>query len=404
MRIFLSYSSKDRALAEPVYLALRAQHQAVFFDRSALPAGEEYDGRIREAIEDSDLFIFLVSPDSLHERSYTLTELAIAQKTWDSPAGRVLPVMLRRTELTDLPAYLRAVTVLEPEGNVAAAVADAVHRVAAARRWLRAKYLGGAVAAIAALAVGVHFFAPDLLGHLLRQERSEITGKDGAKALLVPGGKFVMGDDEWSPRREVYVDAFYMDKYEVSVALYDKFLRATGAHARPEYWSDVDLKAIDNLPVVGVSWSEAQAYCRWAGQRLPTEAEWEKAARGTDGRTYPWGQGEPTAALANFGNDASKPLPEGLAPVDSREAGKSPYGISNLAGNVAEWVADWYEDGFKKDDLYNPKGPDSGKGRVLRGGGWTDLPEALQTAKRYFVSPEDRAEDRGFRCVQEAPK
>src|SRR2546428_10467235 len=134
MRVFLSYSSKDRQLVEPIHLALRAQGHTVFFDRADLPPGEEYDERIRRAIEKCQLFVFMVSRDSLQAGSYTLTELSIAEKTWEHPGGRLLPVLLRPIGLDQIPAYLKAVTLLEPEGNVAAGVADAVHRIAVARR------------------------------------------------------------------------------------------------------------------------------------------------------------------------------------------------------------------------------------------------------------------------------
>ena len=133
MRVFLSYSAEDRKLVEPIYLALRAQRHSVFFDRGDLPPGEEFDVRIRRAIEKSQLFIFMLSPNSLDAGSYTLTELGIAQKTWEHPAGRLLPVVLRPIGFDQVPAYLKAITFLEPEGNMAAGVTDAVHRIALAR-------------------------------------------------------------------------------------------------------------------------------------------------------------------------------------------------------------------------------------------------------------------------------
>ncbi len=404
MKIFLSYSSKDRALAEQIHLALRAQGHNVFFDRSDLPAGEEYDVRIRQAIEDAGLFLFLVSPDSLSDGAYTLTELAIAQKTWEHPGGRVLPVMLRQTDITRLPPYLRAVTVLEPTGNLPAAVADAVHRIAAGRRLrIRNNVLAG-VGVIIAGAASAYLLAPDWFSSLSGQPASEIIGKDGAPALLVAAGKFVMGDDETSPKREVYVDAFYMDKYEISIARYAKFLEATGSRQTPEYWNELDLGSHGDLPVIGVNWHEALAYCRWAGKRLPTEAEWEKAARGNDGRTYPWGENAPTASLANFGKESGNPFAGGLTSITSHEDGKSPYGIFNLAGNVEEWVADWYAEGYRTGAVWNPTGADSGKDKVIRGGAWYGRLDALETARRFYVNPADRSDDRGFRCAQETPK
>src|SRR5512134_80113 len=211
MRIFLSYASEDRSLVEPIALALRAQKHKVFVDRDSLPPGEEYDIRIRKAIEESHLFIFFVSPESLDAGSYTLTELGIAQKTWAHPGGRVMPVVLRRVALEQVPPYLAAVTLFEPVGNLPATVADEVHRRVRARGWRIAKTWAAGIAVCALLGASVAWFVN-------REPARETIGKDGAHAVLVPAGNFQMGDDEEAPRREVYVDAFNMDKREVTVA------------------------------------------------------------------------------------------------------------------------------------------------------------------------------------------
>ncbi|HSD60679.1 MAG TPA: SUMF1/EgtB/PvdO family nonheme iron enzyme, partial [Burkholderiales bacterium] len=309
MRIFLSYASEDRSLVEPVALALRAQRHKVFVDRDSLPPGEEYDIRIRKAIEESQLFIFFVSPESLDAGSYTLTELDIAQKTWAHPAGRVLPVVLRRVGMEELPPYLAAVTLFEPAGNLSATVADEVHRRARARGWRIAKACAAGIAAWALVGAGVAWFVN-------REPAKGTIGKgDGAPTVLVPAGNFQMGDDEESPRRDVYVDAFNMDRQEVTVARFARFMLATGSLNPPEAWPEADPAGGGDLPVIGVDWNDAEAYCRWAGKRLPTEAEWEKAARGTDGRLYPWGSEAPTAARANFGKPAGSPYKGGLAPA-----------------------------------------------------------------------------------------
>ena len=139
MRVFLSYASEDRNQAEAIYLSLRGQGHTVFFDRTDLPPGEEYDARIRRAIERSQLLVFLVSPYSLDAGSYTLTELDIAHKTWEHPTGKVLPAVVRPTPLDLIPPYLKSVTLLETEGNLAATVADAVHRIALERRRAKLK-------------------------------------------------------------------------------------------------------------------------------------------------------------------------------------------------------------------------------------------------------------------------
>jgi formylglycine-generating enzyme required for sulfatase activity len=160
--------------------------------------------------------------------------------------------------------------------------------------------------------------------------------------MMVPAGIFTMGDDEESPLREIFVDAFYLDKYEVTTARYAKFLQATGSVNAPDGWEDVSQDRGGDLPVIGVDWHDADAYCRWAGKRLPTDAEWEKAARGTDRRTYPWGNEQPTAARARFGQALTGPYKGGLAAVGSHAAGESSCGVDDLAGNVSEWVADWF--------------------------------------------------------------
>ena len=408
MKIFLSYSSKDRGSAEPIFLALRAQNHAVFYDRSDLPPGEEYDSRIREAIEKSNLFIYLLSPDSISDGSYALAELAIAQKTWDHPGGRVLPVMIRNVELSRVPAYLKAVTILEPEGNIPAAVGDAVHRINVRRRRLTGVYVAVSIVVAISLAIGSYTYFKNKVGPSANgaptQPAHEITGNDGTSALLISGGKFVMGDDEVLPRHEVYLKDFYMDKFEVTTSVYARFLKATGAVKQPEGWDDINIVEYGDRPVVGVSWYEADAFCRWAGKRLPTEAEWEKAARGLDGRVYPWGNDKPTPNLATYGKSAASAYSKGLSPVGSHGAGKSPYGIYDLAGNASEWVADWFMDGFLSGDVLNPTGPASGKGKVIRGGSWQDAPQRLGSAMRFHAGPDNRADDIGFRCARDLPK
>ncbi len=402
MHIFLSYASQDRDKVEPVHLALTAQgRHEVFFDRASLPAGEAYDARIREAIARADLFVFFVSPDAVDAGSYTLSELAMAAQKWPHPSGRVLPVVIGETPFDALPAYLKAVTLLTPSGNLSADVADAVARIAAGhQRTLRKRAAFGAAASIALLVIAA----------LVWQQReawfssapaAEITAQDGAPAMLVPAGPFVMGDDEHSPLREVHLDAFYIDKFEVTLARYAAFLKATGGVQPPDGWPR-DAATHAELPVVGVAWDDAEAYCRWAGKRLPTESEWEKAARGSDQRRYPWGNDEPTAAHAAAMKSADNAYAGGLALVGSHPAGASGSGVHDLAGNASEWVADWFAEGFARGSVRNPKGPASGTDRVIRGGGWPDAGERLASARRWHAAPDTRASDIGFRCARDA--
>jgi formylglycine-generating enzyme required for sulfatase activity len=392
IKIFLSYASQDREQGKSIYLALRDQGHKVFFDRADLPAGEEYHNRIRHAIQKSHLFIFLLSPNAVDSNSYTLEELSIAEKA----GSKLLPVVLREAATDQIPAAIKAVTFHKPAGNLAASVAAEVHRIARELAWRRLKRIAFALAIIA-VACGVLFYANKT------GTKREFLAKDGAPAVLIPAGAFIMGGGENSPRREIFVDNFYMDKYEVTVGRYAAFLKDSVNVKPPEYWETVDLQRDAELPVVGVDWRDADKYCRWAGKRLPTEAEWEKAARGTDERKYPWGNDEPTPQHARFATPSDTSVYKGrVVRVGSYSKGASPFGVLDVAGNVSEWTADWYLESLSSGDLQNPKGPGSGRTKVLRGGGWYDAAERLTTTKRMYASPARRAADIGFRCASSA--
>jgi formylglycine-generating enzyme len=396
MKVFLSYAAPDRPVAEAINRALLDQGHDVFFDRDDLPPGEEFHIRIRRGIEQADLFVFLVSEEAIDPGSYTLNELDIAEKCLRRASGRLLPVLLRPTPFDRLPPFVKSVTVLETAGNIPAAVADAVHRIDVERRRVLLRKAGVGVLAVLAIGAGVWLYLST------RGTPTETTGKDGAPLVLVPAGSFVMGDDEESPRREVYLDTFYIDRYEVTTARYAKFLEATGSSHPPDEWETLDPNRGGDLPVVGVDWNDAAAYCKWVGRRLPTDSEWEKAARGADERRYPWGNESPGPDRANFENTSPLAYDGGLAKVGSHPAGRSPYGAEDLAGNAAEWVADWYSDSFRTGDVRNPKGPDSGEGRVIRGSARFDPPDRLVVTRRYRGNPDLRREDVGFRCAQDA--
>ena len=221
--------------------------------------------------------------------------------------------------------------------------------------------------------------------------------------VLVPAGEFTMGsstgDADEQPAHQVYVDAFSMDVYEVTVGQYAAFLQATEANS-PSDWKTMNQPAYQKRPVANVDWADAAAYCKWAGKRLPTEAEWEKAARGTDGRLYPWGNDPPTPRHANYGKTGSHNH-GALAPVGMLENGKSPYGIYDMAGNVWEWVSDWYDnDYYKNSPSQNPTGPPSGESKVLRGGSWDSDPPHLRSVVRYFHRSAHRHKDYGLRCAK----
>jgi formylglycine-generating enzyme required for sulfatase activity len=233
-----------------------------------------------------------------------------------------------------------------------------------------------------------------------------IIGNDGALMMLIPAGEFEMGDSfneggaGERPVHLVYLDAFYIDVNEVTNAQYKKFMLATG-HPAPLYWADPKFNAPDQ-PVVGVSWEDAQAYCKWAGKRLPTEAEWEKAARGgLLGNRYPWGN-DISGDNANYEGTGGKDIWDRPAPVGS--FAPNGYGLYDMVGNAWEWCADWYDSGYyAKSPKQNPKGPDSGGWRVLRGGSWTFNTSYLRCAYRSgdYAGPSTTHDFVGFRCSQD---
>ncbi len=232
----------------------------------------------------------------------------------------------------------------------------------------------------------------------------EMTGKDGAPMALVPAGEFLMGSNAEadSPEHPVHLDSFYMDKFEMTNARYAKFLEDTKRNP-PFFWDEIRLPGEGDRPVIGVDWHDADAYCTWAGKRVPTEAEWEKAARGTDGRRYAWGNDEPSSLMANYNWDGKRTW-QGLStisPVGSYEAGKSPYGMYDLTGNLWEWVFDWYDATYYRlSAKENPTGPAKGTMKSLRGGAWLTLGQRSPVTRRNFEPSMNRQLYLGFRCVQ----
>ena len=231
-----------------------------------------------------------------------------------------------------------------------------------------------------------------------------ITGLDGAPLLLVPAGEFVMGSapggyifgDNETPRRRIFLKAFYIDKYEVTNRRFRMFFapvdRYAGSFEEPDQ------------PVVGVTWFQAREYCARVNRRLPTEAEWEKAARGVDGRIYPWGDERATCARAVMGGVIPS-CRKGFATwsVGSRPLGASPYGAMDMAGNAMEWVADWYRGNFYAHmPSKNPKGPDTGSLKVLRGGAWFNSRFLMRSAFRTGYAPYESNHGVGFRCARPA--
>ncbi len=222
---------------------------------------------------------------------------------------------------------------------------------------------------------------------------------DGAVVVKIPEGKFLMGNKETERNpleHQVEVSKFLMDKTAVTWGQFKRFAGATGISLPPDppYWG-----IHDDHPATFVTWEEAKAYCEWTGGRLLTEAEREKAARGTDGRMYPWGNEEPTPERAvyrrNWGSEATDPV--GIHP-----SGASPYGLLDMGGNVWEWCADWYDDKYYEvSPVRDPKGPSTGRAHVVRGGSWDSRPAVLSASCRNWGHRGYREGDFGFRCAMD---
>jgi formylglycine-generating enzyme required for sulfatase activity len=289
---------------------------------------------------------------------------------------------------------------------------------------------------ILAVCLGIVLFVSIGFG----EDNKVIKGKDGAEMVLIPAGDFQMGSKDGLPDEDpvhtIYLDAYYMDKYEVTNAQYRRFVKETG-HKEPEGWyllntdlhkgyingelhrgfkpwSDANFNG-DNQPVVCVAWEDAKAYAEWAGKRLPTAAEWEKAARGgLVGKEYVWGDDPiPPKGAGNLADKSFRKVflrsdffvgyDDGYsytAPVGSFNP--NGYGLYDMAGNVNEWCEDWYgRNYYLNSPKENPKGPESGETRVVSGGAWNSFPSYARVGFRWDLLPKDTYDSQGFRCVSD---
>ncbi|MCD4784686.1 MAG: formylglycine-generating enzyme family protein [Candidatus Eremiobacteraeota bacterium] len=239
--------------------------------------------------------------------------------------------------------------------------------------------------------------------------------KDGAVMFLVPAGEFIMGAQKSDkqahknekPAHKVNLDAFYIYKYEVTYRQFKKFMKETG-YKPGGNWDRFDKPEFLDHPVMNITFIDAMQYCKWAKVELPTEAQWEKAARGADGRLYPWGNDwnpnkcnnselEDPDLIAKMNAITSG---RGSLPVGSIKADTSPYGVMDMAGNINEWCSDRYKASYYKKSPYNnPPGPDKGFERSTRGGAWSLPPTRSRTTSRWSGSVESELDDYGFRCI-----
>ena len=256
-------------------------------------------------------------------------------------------------------------------------------------------------------------------GALSGNRPSSVEKGDPKNMVLVSSGFFIMGSnrslEDEAPEHRVYLDSYWIDKYEVSAGKFAEFLNTldnvkgyyldnkfgtlyydSRFHSRP---------GLENYPINNITWHAADEYCKWKEKRLPTEAEWEKAARGTTAQAYPWGNIPPSDTLARYFQTWTKEEKHKvMVPVQALTEGQSPFGLFNMAGNVKEWVDDWYDREYynEQSEYANPRGPIGGEFKVVRGGSWRDMKGFIYSTFRNSGNPKSRMDDYGFRCAKNA--
>jgi formylglycine-generating enzyme required for sulfatase activity len=433
--VFISYVHEDLAYTRELADSLRQRGFKVWMD-DRIDFGDRWWQTIVQAIDASAAFVVVMTPDA--EKSEWVEREVMVALDEGKPIfplllrGRRFPLLVttQYAEVTkgrmppeDFYKRLgREVRAQSEEDAVAPLAPEPPVRKGRARSWP----LFGLVALVLLIVVVVvGMFVSGLIGSggeripipialvppLKPQPPSNASlhdtwtrPTDGMEMVYVPGGTFDMGstdgDEDEQPVHAVTLDGFWMDRTEVTNAQYARCV-AGGACSPPSesrsatrdsYYGD---SQYDDYPVIYVNWHDADAYCGWAGGRLPTEAEWEYAARGPDGHVYPWGNEPPTRAFLNYDQNR-----EDTNEVGSYRHGASWSGAMDMAGNVWEWVADWYaSDYYAGSPAQNPKGPEGGDRKNFRGGSWTSSESIVRMAYRGSARSVSRYHTRGFRCV-----
>jgi sulfatase modifying factor 1 len=468
---FISYSRVNSDFALHLAKDLKAAGLDVWLDQLDIPTGARWDDEIQKALDQSAIFLIVLSPESIQSQNvkdeigYAIDSgkhilpvvikpcnipfrlrrfqyVDFTNKSYNDSLAEIKHLLTNTDKLTiatddrhddahsEQPAAKLDVAKTIDEKKLVTQDNQTVG-ISSRSKFVLPVILGGVVIiCIAGIAIGIGLIlSPSstptaalaspvsnppstLISSLTSQvNKTEISDSKGVLMRLVPSGSFSMGYKTGDPDtgettvHTVNVSAFYMDKYLVSNGLYVLCVSAgacqppvdSSSATQSSYYSNSSYRS---YPVIYVNWDMANVYCTWRGARLPSEAEWEKAARGLDGRLYPWGNAAPDSTRANFnGTDTTR--------VDHFENGKSPYGIYDMAGNVWEWVADWYQANYYPtlgNNASDPLGPDSGTGRVIRGGAWwKSSGGSIRSTLRNNSDPSMTYNYVGFRCARSAP-
>ena len=442
--IFISYSHKNKNYVHKLQEALHSKGFEVWID-DRIDYGDEWPLIIQDRLDECDAFILVATEDSYNSK-WVRKEVTRAQRT-NKP---FFPLLLSGEPWLSIEStqYSDVTDGSLPTEKFYERLAKATTRGPKPTRplpqpksvnYTKPATIGGIAIGIIAIAV--------LLWGILKPLKTEATPsvvyeatatsiatlsasptpnpieiatsipneitQQSAVMLIVPAGQFKMGSDkpnakeDEKPVHTVDLDTFYIDKFIVTNALYKMCVDAqdctlpkyANSFLRASYYSD---PAYINFPFIAADWQTARTYCEWRGARLPSEAEWEKAARGTDGRTYPWGE-EIDANHANYNANNEVNYAGDTSKVDRYASGVSPYGAYDMAGNVFEWVADLYGEKYYAsllEGIKNPLGPTTGDYRVLRGGSWNSNGSALRSSARSWLNPTNATIYVGFRCAR----
>jgi formylglycine-generating enzyme required for sulfatase activity len=416
-QVFISYANEkgdkagsDRQIADMICSALESENIRCWIDHRDIIPGEKWVNAMFNAVEQSKVMV-LVFSENANRSQWVEDEITYAL----DEKIRIIPF---RVENVTPQGALRVLRVRSQwiDAQQPPQQEDFNRLVRAVRTYLEKDIVKPGYGDVESKAKKVY-----------KNEKGfqEADLGDGIIMVYIPSGKFKMGSNDYDnekPPHRVYLDGFWMGKYEVTVKQFGLFVKDTGYVTQAESsigaytwtgekwekkeginWRNPGFEQEDNQPVVCVSWIDAMKYCKWLSRkkgltfRLPTEAQWEKAARGSDRRKYPWGDQDPDEILANFNFKIEK-----TAPVDSNPKGASPYGLLDMAGNVWEWCMDWYDENYYKSSPdRNPASPDSGTSRVVRGGCWSYDAGYLRCAARGDGRPSFRYDYVGFRLCQD---